>query len=286
MVTTCGCGVCPRPGRWPSYARSGPTGPPARRRPTRLRFNRGGVGDGADRCSRSRASARVRRAAVVMRFTTSSGWETIATWLVGTSMVVAPSEGRTAAGHRAGSPGRRRRSGTGRQRLPGRDAHHLSEGAPVQRLLDREHDLGLDRVDIGREMVGHGSSRGSSLARRRSGPRAALPVAAPPVASSPSTITAGVRAVAAGSPPSSPYDGRGRRDRSSQTPVCCEITSMRGADDRSCLTPPPRPPSPWPGLVPGRRSPPGSRRTDSAGRSAGAPCRPRSAPKAAPDPWR
>ena len=153
-------------------------------------------------------------------------------------------------------------------------------------LLDREHDLGLDRVDIGREMVGHGSSRGSSLARRRSGPRAALPVAAPPVASSPSTITAGVRAVAAGSPPSSPYDGRGRRDRSSQTPVCCEITSMKGADERSCLTPPPRPPSPWPGLVPGRRSPPGSRRTDSAGRSAGAPCRPRSAPKAAPDPWR
>ena len=41
----------------------------------------------------------------------------------------------------------------GRQRLPGRNAHHLSKGAPVQRLLDREHDPGLDRIDIGRKVV-------------------------------------------------------------------------------------------------------------------------------------
>jgi hypothetical protein len=41
----------------------------------------------------------------------------------------------------------------GRQRLPGRDAHHLSRGAPVQRLLDREHDLDLGGVDVGREVV-------------------------------------------------------------------------------------------------------------------------------------
>ena len=41
----------------------------------------------------------------------------------------------------------------GRQRFPGRDAHHLSEGAPMQRLLDREHDLRGDRVDVGREVV-------------------------------------------------------------------------------------------------------------------------------------
>jgi hypothetical protein len=41
------------------------------------------------------------------------------------------------------------------------------------------------------------------------------------------------------------------------------------------LTLPPRPPSPWRGLVPCRRSLRGSRRTDSAGRSPGAPCRPR-----------
>jgi hypothetical protein len=37
--------------------------------------------------------------------------------------------------------------------LPGRDAHHFPECAPVQRLLDREHDLGLDRIDVGREVV-------------------------------------------------------------------------------------------------------------------------------------
>jgi hypothetical protein len=89
----------------------------------------------------------------------------------------------------------------------------------------------------------------------------------------------------AGSPPSSLYDDRGRSNGSSEPPVRCEITSMKGADDRSCLTPPGRPPWPWRGLVPGRRSLRGSRRTGSAGRSAGAPCRPRSAPTAAPDLW-
>jgi hypothetical protein len=41
----------------------------------------------------------------------------------------------------------------GRQHPPGRNAHHLLEGAPVQRLLDREHDPGLDRIDIGGEVV-------------------------------------------------------------------------------------------------------------------------------------
>jgi len=41
----------------------------------------------------------------------------------------------------------------GRQRLPGRDAHHVPEGAPVQRLLDGEHDRGLVWVDVGREVV-------------------------------------------------------------------------------------------------------------------------------------
>jgi DHA1 family inner membrane transport protein len=47
-----------------------------------------------------------------------------------------------------------------------------------------------------------------------------------------------------------------------------------------------RRPSLWPDPVPGRRWLRGCRRTDNAGRSAGAPCRPQSAPRAAPDPWR
>jgi MFS transporter, DHA1 family, inner membrane transport protein len=47
-----------------------------------------------------------------------------------------------------------------------------------------------------------------------------------------------------------------------------------------------RRPSLWPDPVPGRRWLRGCRRTDSAGRSAGAPCRPQSAPRAAPGPWR
>jgi hypothetical protein len=59
-------------------------------------------------------------AAVLMSCSTSSGWETMATWLVETSTVVAPMRGAN---------------------------------YPVQRLLDREHDLGLDRVDVGREVV-------------------------------------------------------------------------------------------------------------------------------------
>jgi hypothetical protein len=41
----------------------------------------------------------------------------------------------------------------GRQRLPGRDTHDIPKGAPVQRLLDREHDPGLDRINIGCEVV-------------------------------------------------------------------------------------------------------------------------------------
>jgi MFS transporter, DHA1 family, inner membrane transport protein len=52
------------------------------------------------------------------------------------------------------------------------------------------------------------------------------------------------------------------------------------------LTPSLRRPSLWPDPVPGRRWPRGGRRTDSAGRSAGAPCRPQSAPRAAPGPGR
>ena len=52
------------------------------------------------------------------------------------------------------------------------------------------------------------------------------------------------------------------------------------------LTPSLRRPSLWPDPVPGRRWPRGGRRTDSAGRSAGAPCRPQSSPRAAPDPGR
>ena len=52
------------------------------------------------------------------------------------------------------------------------------------------------------------------------------------------------------------------------------------------LTPSLRRPSLWPDPVPGRRWPRGGRRTDSAGRSAGAPCRPQSVPRAAPGPWR
>ena len=40
----------------------------------------------------------------------------------------------------------------GRQRLPGRRAHHVAEGAGVQRLLDRVHDPRLDRVDVGGEV--------------------------------------------------------------------------------------------------------------------------------------
>ena len=52
------------------------------------------------------------------------------------------------------------------------------------------------------------------------------------------------------------------------------------------LTPSLRRPSLWPDPVPGRRWPRGGRRTDSAGRSAGAPCRPQSSPRAAPGPGR
>ncbi len=78
----------------------------------------------------------------------------MATWLVETSTVVVPMRGancRWASGGIAWvAVGDRE---PGRQRLPGRDAHHLSEGAPVQRLLDREHDPGLDRVDVGHEVV-------------------------------------------------------------------------------------------------------------------------------------
>jgi len=89
-----------------------------------------------------------------MRFTTSSGWETIATWSVGTSTVGCAH----AAGELPLGIGRDRLvtvgdKEPGRQRLPGRDTHHLLEGAPVQRLLDREHDPGLDWIDIGCEVV-------------------------------------------------------------------------------------------------------------------------------------
>jgi DHA1 family inner membrane transport protein len=52
------------------------------------------------------------------------------------------------------------------------------------------------------------------------------------------------------------------------------------------LTPSLRRPSLWPDPVPGRRWPRGGRRTGSAGRSAGAPCRPQSVPRAGPGPWR
>jgi hypothetical protein len=64
------------------------------------------------------------------------------------------------------------------------------------------------------------------------------------------------------------------------------IFGTEGVDDGRSLTPPRRPPSPWRGLVPGRRSLRGCRRTDSAGRAAGAPWRLQAAPKGAPGPWR
>jgi hypothetical protein len=77
----------------------------------------------------------------------------MATWLVATSTVVAPVLGancRWASGGIAWSPASRIQDGSDFQ---GRDAHHLLEGAPVQRLLDREHDRGLDRINISRELV-------------------------------------------------------------------------------------------------------------------------------------
>ena len=41
----------------------------------------------------------------------------------------------------------------GRQGLPGRDTHHVLQGGGGQRLLDRVHDLGLDRVDVAGEVL-------------------------------------------------------------------------------------------------------------------------------------
>src|SRR4029077_20678115 len=41
----------------------------------------------------------------------------------------------------------------GRQRFPGRDAHHVPGGGGGQRLLHGVHHLGLDRVDVGGEVV-------------------------------------------------------------------------------------------------------------------------------------
>src|SRR5215207_4503654 len=88
-----------------------------------------------------------------MSCNTSPGRETMATWLVETSAVVAPMRAANCRWASGGILGRRRRPGTrtAATSMPGR--HHLPEGAPVQRLLDREHDLGLDRVDLGREVV-------------------------------------------------------------------------------------------------------------------------------------
>jgi hypothetical protein len=42
--------------------------------------------------------------------------------------------------------------------------HHHLKGAPVQRLLDREHDPGLEGIDIGGEVVDQ--SRPSSIPER------------------------------------------------------------------------------------------------------------------------
>src|SRR4029077_1237892 len=41
----------------------------------------------------------------------------------------------------------------GRQRFPGRDAHHVAGDGRGQRLLHGVHHLGLDRVDVGGEVV-------------------------------------------------------------------------------------------------------------------------------------
>src|SRR5438045_3638930 len=92
-------------------------------------------------------------AAVSMSFTTSSGWETIATWFVGTSMVVAPCAWRTSARHPAGSLDRHRQPNTRTAALSRPGPHHVTEGGRRQRLLHRVHDLCLHRINISGEVV-------------------------------------------------------------------------------------------------------------------------------------
>src|SRR6266498_2617441 len=78
-------------------------------------------------------------AAVSMSFTTSSGCETIATWFVGTSTVVAPmrlANRRSASGGIAWSPSATR-----------------NQDGSRQRLLHRVHDLCLHRINVSGEVV-------------------------------------------------------------------------------------------------------------------------------------
>ena len=70
----------------------------------------------------------------------------MATWLEGTSMVVAPGvrwDDLVLGGDQI----------PGRQRFPGRDAHHVGEGGAGQGLLHRVHHPGPDRVHVGGEVL-------------------------------------------------------------------------------------------------------------------------------------
>jgi hypothetical protein len=93
-------------------------------------------------------------AAVFTSCTTSSEWETIATWFVATSIVVAPMrwakrplgvgwDRLVAVGDEV----------PGGERLPGRDGHHLGQRRAGDWLLHRVHDLGFDGVDVGCEVL-------------------------------------------------------------------------------------------------------------------------------------
>src|SRR5216684_2794077 len=92
-------------------------------------------------------------AAVLMSCTTSSGWETIATWLDGTSTVVAPIRLAKTLGIGRERLVIRGDQVPGWQRFPGRNTYHVLEGGRGQRLLHRVHDPGLHRVHVSREVV-------------------------------------------------------------------------------------------------------------------------------------
>ena len=89
-----------------------------------------------------------------MSAATSSGCEVIATWLDATSTTVAPMRWANSRSASAGMAS----SLLGdqvprRQGLPCRDAHHVAERPAGQRLLHGPHHVGVDRVDVGGEVL-------------------------------------------------------------------------------------------------------------------------------------
>jgi len=127
---------------------------PTPRRPCR-RTTRSTVGyDWEPPATDHAAGAAQVSAAVLMSLATSSGWETIATWLEGTSMVVAPmrlANRRSASGGIASScVATRYQDGSDFQ---AGTAHDIVEGRRGQGLLNGVHRLCLHRVDVAREVL-------------------------------------------------------------------------------------------------------------------------------------